>query len=235
MTTTAFVAGATGLTGRYLTRALRERNIETYAHVRPDSVRLPEWRERFSAWGAEVDTTAWDEAQLTQRLARTQPELVFALLGTTRARGRRTESETGRPDTYESVDYGLTSLLLRATRASCSTARFVYLSAIGVSEGTSNAYYAARWKLEQELRQSGLRYTVVRPSFIIGERDDPRLGERVGSKVTDAALGFLGALGAKHLRNRYRSITGPELAEALVRLALDPAAENRVVLSEELT
>ena len=232
--TTAFVAGATGLTGRNVTQALRKRGIATYAHVRPDSHRLAEWKERFSTWNAEVDTTPWDEAELCDTLSRVRPELVFALLGTTRARGRQAELETGRPDTYESVDYGLTALLLRATRQACDSARFMYLSAIGVGEAAGNGYYAARWKVEQELRQSGLRYTVVRPSFIIGERDDPRLGERLGSQVTDAALGFLGALGAKRLSKRYRSITGPELAEALVRLALDPSAENRIILSEEL-
>jgi nucleoside-diphosphate-sugar epimerase len=232
--TSAFVAGATGLTGREVVRVLAQRGIATFAHVRPDSPRLAEWQKRLSAQGAHVDTTPWDEAALRRRLAQVAPDVVFALLGTTRARGKKAQRETGQPDTYESVDYGLSARLLHATRASCQAARFVYLSAIGVSQSSRGAYYRARFKVEQELRESGLRYTIVRPSFIIGERDDPRPGERLGSKVADAALRLAGVLGGAELRDRYQSIAAPELAEALVRLAFDATAENRIVEADQL-
>jgi uncharacterized protein YbjT (DUF2867 family) len=58
--TTAFVAGATGFTGREVVRVLRERKVDTVAHVRPDSAKLEAWRARFEAQGARVDTTAWE-------------------------------------------------------------------------------------------------------------------------------------------------------------------------------
>jgi thioester reductase-like protein len=32
-----FVAGATGLTGRFVVEALRESGVDVWAHVRPDS------------------------------------------------------------------------------------------------------------------------------------------------------------------------------------------------------
>jgi hypothetical protein len=41
-------------------------------------------------------------------------------------------------------------------------------------------------------------------------------------------------LGARGLAARWRSTTSGTLAAALVRLALDPAAEGRVVESDEL-
>jgi nucleoside-diphosphate-sugar epimerase len=197
-------------------------------------VRLAEWRDRFGAWGVEVDASPWDEAGLTARLAELSPRLIFALLGTTRARGKRAEREGVRTESYETVDYGLTALLLRAARRGAPRARFVYLSAIGVSEDARGAYYRARWMMERELRASGQPFTIARPSFIVGERDENRPGERAGSVFADAALGFVGKLGARQLRDRYRSITGPELGSALVRLALDPAAENGTFSAEAL-
>lgn len=126
--TSAFVAGATGYTGRALVGELRSRGIATVAHVRPDSPGLPRWREQFESAGAVVDTTPWDEHALTETMSRIAPDAVFALLGTTRARMRRSEGR----DSYESVDYGLSAMLLRAVRSGAPAARFVYLSSMGV-------------------------------------------------------------------------------------------------------
>ena len=50
----AFVAGATGFTGREVVAELVRRGVRTLAHVRPDSSRLDEWRERFEAMGLSL-------------------------------------------------------------------------------------------------------------------------------------------------------------------------------------
>ncbi|MCB9601912.1 MAG: NAD(P)H-binding protein [Sandaracinus sp.] len=230
--TKAFVAGATGLTGREVVRALRARGVDVHAHVRPDSRALDEWRQRFGAMGAEVDTTPWDEAAMTKRLTSLAPTHVFALLGTTQKRGRAAKSG-GKDETYETVDYGLSALLLRAATACGSHPRFVYLSSMGVNASTKNPYLAVRHRLETELRQSGLPWFAARPSFIVGDRDEARPMEKVGSVVGDGLLALAGALGAKKLRESYRSQTGEELAASLVKLALDERPD-RVVTSDEL-
>ena len=235
-TVRAFVAGATGLTGRSVVASLRRRGAAVAAHVRPDSPRLDAWRTRFEALGAEVDTSAWAEAAMRETLRHREVTHVFALLGTTRARARRVERAGGDPakETYEAVDYGLTAVLRRAAEGSGARPRFVYLSSMGVRDGTRNAYLAARARLERELRAGSLPYTIVRPSFIVGERDEVRAGEAVGAALGDGLLALLGASGARRLRDRYRSIRAEDLAEALVRLALDPAAADRVVAADEL-
>jgi uncharacterized protein YbjT (DUF2867 family) len=233
----AFVAGATGFTGREVVRLLVERGVPTFAHVRPDSPRLEEWKERFSGVGAEVDATPWEQVAMKETMLRLRPAWLFALLGTTRARmhaaGRAGEDPASQ--SYEAVDYGLTALLIEAVREADLSPRVVYLSAAGVKEGSRSAYYKARVKAEALLRSSGLPYTIARPSFITGPgRDDNRPLERVGAVIGDGLLAVAGKLGARKIQARYAATTNVRLANALVRLALDPNGENGVFESEEL-
>lgn len=212
----AFVAGATGYTGRAVVRVLRERGVQVTAHVRPDSPRLEEWRARFGALGAMVDATSWDESAMREAIARVRPTHVFSLLGTTRRRIRA----AGAAASYESVDYGFTALLVRATKAAAPTARFIYLSSLGASE-TGTAYMRARGRAERELRESGLSWITARPAFVTGEdREEPRPAERIAGTAVDAFLGAIAFLGIRGPQRKYASLTGEALARALATLAL---------------
>jgi uncharacterized protein YbjT (DUF2867 family) len=105
---------------------------------------------------------------------------------------------------------------------------------VGASE-QSNPYMRVRWRVEKELREGDLPHTIVRPSFITGDdRAEPRKAERLAAKIGDGALAIAGALGGKRLRDRYASLTGAELAAGLVRVALDPAYEGKIVHAEDL-
>ncbi len=227
----AFVAGSTGYTGRHVVESLRKLRIETHAHVRPDSKELARWKEEFGTFGAMVDTTPWEQDALNARIAKICPTLVFALLGTTKKRTRASKAAGSDEDGYEKIDYGLTVMLLNAVRAASTQPRFMYLSSVGVSsKPSSNAYLDVRRRVEAELTEGNVPYTIARPSFIHGsDRDDVRPTETLFAKITDAAVTLVGALGAAELRERYRSTDGKHLADNLVMIALDPAAENTII------
>jgi nucleoside-diphosphate-sugar epimerase len=233
----AFVAGATGYTGREVVRALCDQGVRTIAHIRPSSSRRDEWQGRFEQFGAEVDFTPWESPALAATFEKLSPTLVFALLGITR-KGAKLEAKDGasRP-TYDSVDYGLTAMLIEASRRVTPRPRFIYLSSAGLPSGepTAGSYMHARWRIEKELEASDLPYIAARPSFITGsDRDDSRPGERIGATVADRALSLAGVLGMKRLRDRYQSTTNVALANALVRLGLDESQARVVVESESL-
>lgn len=231
MTTRAFVAGATGYTGRAVVASLVANGTEAVAHVRPDSSALPRWHHRFEVLGAEVDATPWSESEMLATLIRLRPTHIFALLGTTKKRARRARaSGSSTAEDYEAVDYGLTALLLRAAVDSGLTPHFTYLSAIGANVKTRNAYLRVRGRVEAELLASGLPYLIAQPSFITGDdRDEPRPVERIGAKVVDGILNAVAAAGGGRIRDRYASMTGTALADSLVRLALDNARERITV------
>ncbi|MCU0633457.1 MAG: NAD(P)H-binding protein [Gemmatimonadaceae bacterium] len=221
-TVRAFVAGATGYVGRHVVPALRARGVEVHAHVRPDSAQLERWRAAFAAQGAITDTTPWTPDAMRATMARVAPVLVFALLGTTRARVRASATR-GVSESYEAVDYGLTHLLLEAARVQGPPPRFVYLSAVGVRPGVRNPYLAARAKLEGELGASGCPHLIAQPAYITGaDREESRPVERGVAAVLDGVMSLLAAMGMHALAGRYRTLSGPELAKGLVELALAP-------------
>jgi len=230
----AYVAGATGYTGREVVRLLCAAGVQTIAHVRPNSSRLAEWTERFTAMGAQVDATPWEADAMATRLNEISPTCVFGLLGTTRKRGKAARKD-GLTETYETIDYGLTALLIQACTTLPTKPRFVYLSSLGVSKNAASAYAKARWKTETYLRESGLCYTIARPGFIPGpDRDDSRPGEVLGAKTLDGLLSIIAVFGGKGTQQRYRSISNTHLARALLRGALEVQEEQVVLESQDL-
>jgi uncharacterized protein YbjT (DUF2867 family) len=216
---TAFVLGATGFVGREVVRQLCVRGATTYAHVRPDSKQLADWRARFAELGAEVDTTAWDTAAMAARFREVRPAHVYVLIGTTRSKAK---SDSVQGNIYEAVDLGLTRIAVEAARASEVQPRIVYLSSVGADASARSAYLKARGEAEEVVKTSGLPWVIARPSIITGERDDGRFGERTAAVVGDGLLAVVGVLGGGKLRARYKSTTPDVLASALIRIGEAP-------------
>ncbi len=226
----AMVFGATGYTGREVVRLLVETGAQTVAHVRPGSSRGAEWAEVFREQGAEVVECPWEEGVLMEALREAEPEVVFFLVGTTKSADRRSEEDLS----YEAIDYGLCRMLVDACVATGLGPRFVYLSAMGVREGSRSAYYQARYRAEEAVKESGLSYVIARPGMITGpDRDESRPMERAGGVVSDVIAGGLRLMGAGRLADRYGATDNTELATALVELGLGEG-ESQVVEAEDL-
>ena len=233
----AIVFGATGYTGAFLVKRLRELGIETHAHLRPSSSKKERLSRVFEDVGAKVVLEPWEDARIAAVIAEVRPTLVFAVLGTTRARMKAIKRRGDDMATagYEAIDYGLTAMIHRACEQVDEPMRFVYLSSMGVKEGTRMPYLSVRWRMEEELRQGQTDWTIVQPGFITGtDREEFRLGERVAARLSDGFLALTGAVGARRLRQKYRSITGQQLAEGMVRWALVDEGRNRVISTTDL-
>ena len=212
---TVFVAGATGYTGNHVVSACAARGLRTVAHIRPGSTSGSRWRGVFEEQGAVVDESPWTAEAMAAAMAKHQPEVVFSMLGITARRGKAEGSS------YESVDYGLTVMLLEAAATLPTPPVFVYLSSAGAGGPAIGAYMSARVRAEAAIRAAGIPHLIARPSFITGEdRSESRPGERVAAVVADGLLGGLARLGIKGPRKAWGSLTGEQLGEALVRLAL---------------
>ena len=231
MTTKVFVAGATGFVGKALVAEACRQGAQVWAHVRPDSPQLQNWQGYFSGIGAEVSTAAWQPEAIAAELRRTAPQWVFCCIGTT---AKRMGRDGKAANSYETVDYGLTKMLADAVGQVGGVERLVYLSSLGAGPSAAGAYLQWRHRAEQAVQACGVAWTIARPSFITGQRDESRPAEHYASLVADGLLNALGFLGATTTRQRYRSTDDTTLARALWRLANDPGAAGKVVLSEDL-
>src|SRR5207245_164039 len=85
---------------------------------------------------------------------------VTQLIGTTRKR-------FAAGDTYESSDIGTTRQLVDAAHAAGTIDHFILLTSVGAGK-PRGAYLRAKAEAERIVIESGIAYTIFRPSFLIG-------------------------------------------------------------------
>jgi uncharacterized protein YbjT (DUF2867 family) len=144
----AFVAGATGYTGRALMEVIA--NEKTGWQARPHA------RTAGKLAGAVVCDPR-DVDALTEGMRGC--DAVVQLIGTVKARFAEGD--------YEAIDYGTTVALGEAARAA-GVPRLLLLSSVGAGSPRGK-YLAVKRKTEAWVESSGLEYTIVRPSFIVGQ------------------------------------------------------------------
>jgi len=72
--------------------------------------------------------------------------------------------------TFENVHTQGTANVVEAARKSGAT-RFVHMSALGTRPGAVSRYHRTKWAAEEYIRNSGLAWTIFRPSLIYGPED----------------------------------------------------------------
>jgi NADH dehydrogenase len=203
---TVLVTGGTGFVGPYVVHELRSRDVPVRALVRDASRGT-----RLANWGAELavgDVT--DPASL--RIACEGVDAVVNLVAIIR----------GRPQDFERVMAEGTRNLVAAAQAA-RVRRFVLSSALGLDERTKDAvpYFAAKWQMEAAVREAGLEYVILRPSFVFG-RDGGVLPTFVRLARFSPVTPIIGP-GTQ----RLQPIWVEDLAQYYAHALTDPAAANR--------
>lgn len=104
---------------------------------------------------------------------------------------------------------------------------FLLVSAIGADARSRVFYNRVKGEVERDVRALGYpSLTIVRPSLLLGERRELRVGEELG-KVLGRALGWL-------LPGRYRPVRAGAVARVLVDAARDGQPGERIVESDEV-
>jgi len=71
---------------------------------------------------------------------------------------------------YEMINVELTNHIVNLAKKA-KIKKIVYNSGLGVSSKTSVGYFISKYKAEQVIENSGLNYTIFRPSYIVGKDD----------------------------------------------------------------
>jgi len=214
-----FVAGATGATGRVFV-PLAEKEHELRLHVRPQS------RER-SPLGKDPRAAVLDlsdAAALTESLVGC--DAVLSFVGTMKKR-------FAAGDTYESSDVGSTTALVNAAKEA-KVPRFLLLSSYGA--GGSGAYLKMKERCERIVQDSGLRWTIFRPSMLVSPKDGP--AGTHGKRPNIAGAGYLfGAIkaipGFRGWADDVRPIPLEVLCRAFLAVLREPR-DGKILLGREL-
>jgi uncharacterized protein YbjT (DUF2867 family) len=151
------VTGATGFVGHHVVPALVLAGMPVRCLVRDPGA--PRARQ-LAARGAELargDVT--DEASVAR--AAEGAAAIVHLVAVIREKGRAT---------FPEINYRGTLHVLDAARGA-RVARVVHLSALGADPAAPYPYLRSKGLAAEAVRQSGLAYTILRPSVIFGEGD----------------------------------------------------------------
>jgi uncharacterized protein YbjT (DUF2867 family) len=115
-----------------------------------------------------------------------------------------------RGQTFMRVDAGGTERLVAAARRS-GVRRLVYLSGAGAAPDAVHHWFRAKWKAESAIWESGIPFTIIRPTWIYGPRD----------AALNRFLGFARDLGVVPMTNRGGQRLAPVFIGDVARLAAD--------------
>lgn len=135
------VTGASGFVGRHVVAALEVHGHEVRALNRRGSP------------GIDVR----DASAVSAALARCELVVHFA-------------SSWDPDDDIEAVTVAGTENVIHAAR-NAGVQRVVFVSCLGAEAASHSVFYRARWEAETLLRGSGVPYTIVRPSLVLGKDD----------------------------------------------------------------
>lgn len=145
------MSGASGFVGRNVGKFLAGNGYDIVTLVR---------KKGKINFGKTIVSQDLTEKNLAKNLKGSQAFLHF--IGT----GRQTTQED-----YEAVNVNLTKNAILLCK-SAGIKKIIYLSGLGVDKKSTLGYFISKFKAEREIIQSGLDYTIFRPSYVVG-RGDP--------------------------------------------------------------
>lgn len=195
----AIVVGGTGLVGSNLVKLLCE--SKQYVSVTVIARRQP----AFEHPKLTVKLRSFD--QIEEKDIEFAHE-IYCCLGTT-------IKKAGSREEFEKVDVQY-PLHIASLAKKCGIMHFIIISAMGANEKSRVYYNRVKGKLEKELIDLELpQLSIVRPSLLVGDRNEFRFGEKIGEWV----LKILNPILIGPLK-RYRSIEAAQLASAMKTIAL---------------
>ncbi len=193
---TAIVCGSTGLVGQLLLYKLLESPL--YEKV-ISVVRRPSLIKHH-----KLSEIIIDFDQLSDKMVGLIAQDAFCCLGTTL-------KKAGSKEIQEKIDRQYVSDFAKACIKN-GVSSIAIVSSIGANENSSNFYLRTKGKMEKDVSNLPFKnISFLRPSFILGDRSEFRLGERIGvffAKIIDFVL--IGKL------RIYRGINASLIAKGMI-------------------
>jgi len=193
----ALVVGATGVVGRELVEQLSQ--CDSIEKVKAFTRRPIEYKN------TKVDNHVIDFAQLDNFKDLFVGDFLFSALGTTLKQAGTIEAQK-----IVDLDYQREVAQIAVTN---NIHHYLLVSSSGANSESLSAYLRMKGELENSVLELGFsRVSIFRPSLLLGERRDFRLGEKIGSLL-------LPSLCRLPWLRKYRPVTGKEVALKMVQVS----------------
>jgi uncharacterized protein YbjT (DUF2867 family) len=214
MSQTAVVLGATGLTGNSLVTLLLHDNRFSKVKV---LLRKPTLKQRPGLEPVIVDFD--DEEGLTAAL---QGDVLFCCVGTTIAKA-------GSQEKFREVDFNIPVRCATIARRN-NIPQFLLMSSIGANTKSRTFYLRTKGETEQAIEKLGFpALHIFRPSFLLGRRQEIRLGELIAYILVPVFYFFLHGSWRK-----YRPIKAGNVAKAMINAAINAPSGTHVYESDAI-
>ncbi|HBU85877.1 MAG TPA: oxidoreductase [Paenibacillus sp.] len=197
----ALVIGATGLVGGLLVRSLLQN--PAYGRICVLVRRPLEWKHPK----LEQHVVDWERLEVQKDLFRDVDDL-YCCLGTT-------IKKAGSQENFRQVDlhYPVKAAKLAKEHG---VSQMLVISSMGADPGSRVFYSRTKGEMEEALSDIGFRSLhIFRPSLILGNRKEKRLGEQLAAHV----MTFLDRW-MKGRVDKYRAIQASTIARAMMNIAL---------------
>jgi uncharacterized protein YbjT (DUF2867 family) len=194
----ATIAGSTGLIGGHL---LDELLNDSYF----DTVRIL-IRKPVDITHAKLEKKIVDFNDSDSLLvALSNSDVIFCSVGTTQKKVK------GDKEAYRKIDFDIPVKLARFSKmVGCE--KFILVSSVGANSKSDNFYIKLKGEVEDVIKTMGLKSLhIMRPSFLLGERKEFRIGEVIGKPLMQI---FSFAIPKK-----YKAISAKDVAKAMVAIA----------------
>lgn len=205
----ALLVGATGLIGSQCLKALLEDDAFTEVEA---------WvRKPIGMIHRKLRIVLVDFPDIS-RIPATDASHIFCCLGTT-------IKNAGSKDAFRRVDFEYVVEMAKLAQRS-HVEKFLLISSLGANLDSTNFYLHTKGEMEEEVTRCGIPSVIIlRPSMLLGKRNEFRLAEVIGKAFMQAFnFMFIGNF------KKYRAIKASDVAKAMVRLAKE---ENAGVLKVE--
>ena len=197
---TAVVFGATGLVGKQLVLALIKES--TYSKIKVFTRRPLHYEHEKIV---EIITDFSDFKDVTSNLF--SGDIIYCCIGTT-------IRKAGSKDNFKKVDLDLPVEIARAGKDR-GIAKIIVVSSVGANTDSRNFYLKTKGEMEEKVKETGLpAASFVRPSMLLGDRDEFRFGEEAGKFFMKLfSFAFRGKW------KKYQGIEATNVAKAMIRIA----------------
>lgn len=211
---TAIIIGATGLTGQAL---LNQLLLDDYFnHV------IVFVRKKIDITHPKLTQHCIDFNVLDSYKDLIKGDVVFCCMGTT-------IKTAGSQDTFKKVDFAYPAEFAKIAKQNTINI-FCLQSSLGADSKSTNFYLKIKGETEDFIRQLNFAsFATFRPSMLLGNRTEFRLGEKIGKVVMQSlSFAFIGKL------KRYKAIHVNQVASAMIKYSKTGKVGNVIIENEEM-